>query len=333
MKRQVGPTIIYIAAASRSGSTLLEEELSARLWAENLGEFRRLGDFYHKDQRQFIDPKLPTGCSCGEAIGACPFWSSTADDAGVDLAQVDVSSGLGPVGRLIFRVLCHTIRPAGVRLLARVIPALRRELAIAKTCFALFDAVGAVTGTKVLIDASKQVHHFLLLRAYAPERIKFLALTRDGRAVAKSMVRGERGDMMRVRVKRRSGKELTSSKALLKSGIAAWRLTILQMALVRLFLSKRLRYDLRYEDFCEAPDRHVARIAARFGVPERPEGAPRSRHTIGGSPSRSRADLQTIRRDDRWIDEWTSQDEVCFGPLDRAVNRWLGYRSPSRTDL
>ena len=82
-------------------------------------------------------------------------------------------------------------------------------------------------GTK---SEPKQVHHFLLLRAYAPERIKFLALTRDGRAVAKSMVRGERGDMMRVRVKRRSGKELTSSKALLKSGIAAWRLTILQMA-------------------------------------------------------------------------------------------------------
>ena len=326
------PTVVYIAGASRSGSTLLEEELSARLQAANLGEVRRLPDFYAEDRERILDPESRLCCSCGVAVRDCSYWEEVSKRACIELSSTTLSTGLTPLGRMLFRVLCHTIRPYGVRQLARVIPALRREMEVARRYFLIVDAAGSLAQAPAIIDTSKQVHHFLLLRAYAPERVKFLALIRDGRAVSSSMVRGARRELRRARIKQRSGKDVSDSKALIRSAIAAWRRTMLQMAITKAFLPRRAKYSLRYEDFCVAPERSIAEIACHFSLPRRSDCSIQSRHSIGGSPSRSQSKVQTIRQDERWKNDWTREQEACFGLLDRVINRWLGYRAPSNTD-
>jgi hypothetical protein len=56
-------TLVYIAADSRSGSTLLDLLLGNHDQAISIGELRRLNDHYNKN----------LACSCNVHIRICPF--------------------------------------------------------------------------------------------------------------------------------------------------------------------------------------------------------------------------------------------------------------------
>src|SRR4051812_39799023 len=59
------PTVLYVAGAGRSGSTLLE-----RLIAEK-NDFFAVGELYYLWERGYERNEL---CSCGEPFHDCPFW-------------------------------------------------------------------------------------------------------------------------------------------------------------------------------------------------------------------------------------------------------------------
>ena len=65
-------SVLYIAGAGRSGSTLLELLLARRSRLVPVGEVRFLW------QRGVVEDHL---CSCGRAFSACPFWDEVLDRA------------------------------------------------------------------------------------------------------------------------------------------------------------------------------------------------------------------------------------------------------------
>jgi hypothetical protein len=67
--------VVYIASRAHSGSTFLNLLLSAHPRLIGVGEVYSLFNFSagHLNRRDKIQ------CSCGEAIGSCPFWRPTID--------------------------------------------------------------------------------------------------------------------------------------------------------------------------------------------------------------------------------------------------------------
>jgi hypothetical protein len=159
-------TVLFIAGAMRSGSTVLGVLLGNLPGFLDVGE---IGWFW----RHLADGRP---CGCGVALPACPFWARVLDELGaVDRSDAERLAGIA----------ARLDRTRGV-LLARGHGARTRahweELVAASG--RLYAAVGQVGGGAVVVDGSKTAGHLRLLQAVGALDLRVAHLVRDGRAVA-----------------------------------------------------------------------------------------------------------------------------------------------------
>lgn len=166
--------VVYLAACTHSGSTLLARVLNQHSSIFSAGELQYLDRYWH-----------PTGrpCSCGVHALRCPVWSEVfwrfADSTELDLVPVSRVSAERSFEWI--RALTGTYGVRG----KNPFPEANRQL---------FEAIHAVTGASVVLDNSKSVWRLLpLLRAF-PESIHVLHLVRSPAGhVASRMRRKRRG--------------------------------------------------------------------------------------------------------------------------------------------
>ncbi len=325
-----GPVkVVFVAGASRSGSTLLEDQLALVSAGVNVGEMRRINDFFLENREKISDPSAHHGCACGQPVRDCSFWSEVAAHAGVTLGKGRFSSQGGWVVRTAFKLSALLLGARMTRAVAKIWAPFRKELESAENCFALYDAIAELTSGTCVIDASKQIHQYLMLRVARPEAVCLIVLVRDARAVSLSMIRGQRraGFVRRIE-KRKKPEGVTEAELVRAAGLAWWR-AMSNAFLTGLLTPRRRKAFIRYEDFCDHPQQETRRLLAHFGIP-----AERSRddivtHAIGGSPSRRSADFRTIRRDDSWRKQWFDRSGTRRFALPWRVsllNRLAGYR-------
>jgi hypothetical protein len=315
--------LVYILAASHSGSTLLALLLGRHPEISTIGELKltALGDLERYR------------CGCGSMITVCPFWSEVARRMrarGIpfDLARpsTDFASGLnGPQRRLLAplhrRPPLEAVRDAALALT----PGWRRHLAAVQHANAALAAtVLELTGRRVIVDSSKIGVRLKYLRRNAAFDVKVVRLVRDGRAVSLTyMDPAVYADAQRPELRgARDAEQLT-----MWSAAREWRRANEEAETLLRGLAGDRYIEVRYEDLCANPQAMLARLFRFLGVSPIGDAslipAHRENHVVGNG---MRLDWDgRIALDERWRWALTPADLQAFDREAGALNRRLGY--------
>lgn len=296
--------LIYIHAASHSGSTMLASQLARHPEVASVGE---LAGTQYRSRPGYQ-------CSCGAELERCAFWREVSAAMArrgyaysATTAQTDIRNAPTALARRLLvprhrGPLLEALRGAGLALVPGARAHLERHQ---RLMAALVESVLECTGKPVLVDSSKsgvQLKYHLQNPRLA---VKLIWLVRDGRGVARSIARNQR----------------TS----LEQGAYEWRRRNEEAAAIVRGLDPAGWIQVRYEALCAEPAPTLERLWRFIGVaPERVNGAAGELHVLGhGSRLKGPA---PIRVNEGWRSELSAQDLRQFDGVAGALSRELGYR-------
>lgn len=276
-------TVVYIGGLGRSGSTLLDRTLGQVPGMVAVGELVFLWE------RGLLNNEL---CGCGDPVRACPFWTAVGEEAfggwdAVDVEATEAARKRVDRNRFVPFMRAPTVAPGYAR-------AMR---SYAQTLGRLYAAITAVAGANVVVDSSKHVSTYELLRRVPGVQRRLVHLVRDPRAVAFSWSRTvQRPDV-------------TDREAFMPvlSPVRSAEKWLAYNEAFDLLRGGGPRILQRYEDVVAAPERQIRRVLdlAGTGDAELPflDGGRLQlglTHTISGNPSKFRTGTIDIRADDEW---------------------------------
>lgn len=287
------PTVVYIGGTGRTGSTTVDQlagQLPGWFSAGEMGWFWQLA------------VGANGRCPCGRIVPECEVWSAV-------LARVVDGTSMGDDVASVAAHMTEARRTFhSVHLPAMVLPGFsRRRLdrmqSYLDTQRLLYDAIGEVTGARVIVDSAKEPHYAFLLRQGAGLDIRFVHLVRDPRAVGYSWGRRKQETGL-------EGDRVMESRGVLRT--SAYYL-VSNIAAELLWRRHRRQYCfVRYEDFVADPVGTLTSLA-RFAGDERDEATlpppesdggwglnPAATHTAWGNPDRIGRTSLRIREDTAW---------------------------------
>jgi len=294
------PQVVYIAGFGRSGSTLLERLLGELPGWTHIGELVDLARSVAVKQER---------CGCGKHFTDCPVWSAVGELAfgGWDVREVSRLAELRMLvarQRQLPRLVRHHSHPQADPAFAALVKEYQDGYG------RIYRAVAEVTGSDVVVDASKGPAHGVALTGAASYDLAMLNLVRDPRAVAYSWSRralarpqagGDPDEMWRISPARSA---------------AQWSGLQAELELVR--TRPWLRSSrLRYEDLTREPAAALSRALAGLGidVPAAAMGHIEgltadlgTSHGLSGNPGRYDIGRVRLRPDTRWQDGLPARD-------------------------
>jgi len=300
--------VLYIAGSGRSGSTLLAGVLGSVDGVFNAGELRFLWERGLADDAR---------CACHSLVVECPVWTSVFEQTNGGIDDVDTGTIKAELASLTrMRNLPNLVR---TRNDPESVPETTR-----RTLGSLYEAIGATTGAKLIIDSSKLPPYALLLSQIPEIDLKVLHLVRDPRAAAWSWMRSQATGTV-------AGFEESMdrfSPAKSASLWSAWNATARY-----LWRSDAERYmAVRYEDFVADPEGVVSLIldfagvsnkGLRFTRPDTALIAPS--HSIAGNPNRMRHGETKIVADREWESAMPKVDRLKVTALTAPLLPGFGY--------
>lgn len=319
--------LLYILAASHSGSTLLAMLLGSHPDVVTVGELKHtsIGD---------VDRYR---CSCGALIRQCAFWNAVQDDVrrqGVDFevgrGMTDFATQAPDAARRLLKPLHRGPALELVRDVALTcVPGWRRHYAdVQARNAALAAAVCRRSGGTLIVDSSKIGVRLKFLLRNPRFDVRILRLVRDGRAVALTYMDpalyADATDPQRRGGGQGGSRE--SERLPLERAAHEWRRSNEEAAALLRTVSRERWMEVRYEDLCADPSGTVARVYAFAGVdPSRASTDFRSReHHVVGNGMRLDATSE-IRLDARWRTALGRADLVRFDAVAGDLNCQLGY--------
>jgi hypothetical protein len=296
--------LVYIMAATHSGSTVLAMQLARHPQVCTVGE---LSGTPYRAQPGYR-------CSCGEELVRCSFWHEVsaamarrgfAYSATTD--ETDMRNAPGRYARRLLRpmhrgALLELVRDAALQLSPAARAHLRR-VRLLKT--ALAESVLECTGDAVLVDSSKlgvQLKYDLRNPRFD---IKVIWLVRDGRGVACSLMRNQRMTM--------------------PAAAYEWRRFYDEASVIVRRLERSQWVQVRYEAFCAAPQPTLRELWRFMGVPpEAPERLPSAGFHVLGHSTRLKGS-GSVKLNEKWRSELSADDLRVFAGVAGAPNRLLGY--------
>ena len=305
--------VIYIGAAQRSGSTVLDLALSAHNEIVSVGEVHYL-KAYALEDRRYYDPKHPLVCSCGAPVPACPFWTAVEDQMERRLDTLMLKPVvLGAPKSEQQGELAH--QRVLARLVYRYSTLYRNTLVhrwlggpqVGADSFALFDAIAAVSSRRYIVDSSKNPFRYASLLRARPEAIRLIILCRDYRAVAHSYAR--RGVAIR-------------------ESLRWWTARLEQFDRLSAHVDASRVLRVRYEDLCADTENSLARLWRALGLQPVASGAElkavAEHHHLGGSPSKF-SDRRRITLDTSYKEQFSEQELAAMRSMaGRHASEW-GY--------
>ncbi|MEO8116057.1 MAG: hypothetical protein ABI653_00325 [Bacteroidota bacterium] len=276
------PTILYIIADKRSGSTLLENILSKSNEAVSLGELAMLKNHVLKEGP---GEKWGWNCSCGEALSNCPFWAPVLKNAfnGNQTKTFDtkINWPYTSLNSLLFGIFPRVFKNKIHQKISS-----KNSQEVIKNVFAVYEAVSELTGKDFIIDSTKLPIQALALYQRKKELcIKFIFLTRDIRGIAFS------------KKKSKGRKEIKLS---FRDLYKAWVYKKVTVGVLK-FISKKDAISIRYEDLAGKTGEALEQIFSFTGM--QPFDTPKymelvNDHTLGGTPKRF--EKREIMLDESW---------------------------------
>ena len=276
-------TVVYLSGFGRSGSTLVERMLGAAPAWVNVGELVDLARSVARTDEL---------CGCGEPFSRCPVWTRVGETA-FGGWTTDVLDRLARVQRSAARQRHLPGLLAPRRAASGALVELRNAYA------AVYRAVAEVTGSTVVVDASKGPALGAALAGAPDVDLRMLNVVRDPRAVAWSWRRhvdrphatSGTDEMWRIPVHRSA---------------AQW--SALQLEVEAIAYAARVPVArIRYEDLVADPVRTLVAATATLDVPLGPADLPvaggevvlQPSHGLSGNPGRFRSGRVPLKRDDR----------------------------------
>jgi hypothetical protein len=304
------PTILYIGGMGRSGSTLLEYLLG------RLDGYFPAGEVKFVWSNGLIRNEL---CSCGSPFLECPFWTAVGEKAFGGWASVDPRAmqdlaTASTTTASILRLLGNRQQPS---------PALHRYSSV---LVRLYGAIQAVSGARVIVDASKTPVELLVLARTRGLQCRLLHLVRDSRGVVFSWAK--RG----IRLPQVAGETETMLTYGAFHTSPRWVYANLFFECLRQIVPSA---QIRYEALAREPRTVIEEALRRCGAPLDCVGlegladgsvATASAHTLGGNPMRFRAGDQRVAPDEAWKQSLGRRDRYVATIL--TLPLLLRYRYP-----
>ena len=278
-------TILYIAGAGRSGSTIIDNILGRVDGMASVGELRFLWE------RGILEQRL---CGCGRPFMECPTWSAILLEAFPDVDLPALARRMVDLQQAGIRArrLPQVIRPSSRNHLQRIMSEYLGNLS------RLYAVTAAHLGGGVVVDSSKLPAYGAMLEMLPGVDVRVVHLVRDPRATAYSWLR-------KKVLTDRAGMAFMQQQGPVKAS-ALWDLWNVAAELLWRRSSRYLR--VHYEWFVQEPRAVVERILAHAGVAgattpfvsER-EVDLTANHTVAGNPSRFSTGRVAIRADDEWV--------------------------------
>jgi len=311
-----GVTVVYLGGFGRSGSTLVERMLGAADGWVNVGEL--------VDLARSVAPADEL-CGCGVPFSQCPMWTQVGDIAFKGWTE-DVLDRLSALQRAAARQ-----RHLPGLLDSRRTPS--AALVDLRAAYArIYRAVAEVTGSRVVVDASKGPALGQALAGAPGIDLRLLNVVRDPRAVAWSWSRHV--DRPHATA---GGEQMWRIPA--HRSAAQWSALQVEVAAIRRIGGTRSA-RLRYEDFVADPVGSLVDATARLGVPLSAADLPALEdgrvvlgpsHGLSGNPGRFRSGALELRRDDGWTREMPPTDRAVVTALTLPLLRAYGYRAATRS--
>ncbi|MBA2441907.1 MAG: sulfotransferase [Rubrobacter sp.] len=311
-----GVKVLYIAGLGRSGSTIL---------ANGLGQ---VDGFFSAGELNFIWKHNLIGnrlCGCGAPFHSCPVWAGILDEAfggpdGVDAHEMVRLQHQGTRTRHVPLMLVPRGRYLLRERLGKLLGSTGR----------LYGAMAAETGSRVIVDSSKEPAYGYALGMAPGIDLRVLHLVRDPRAAAYSWLKRKRQpDSEEIEYMHRMS--APKSAALWDAWNAAAEV------LWRREPGRYLR--LRYEDFVRSPRESFQRILRLLGeegaeVPMEGERGVKLgvSHTVSGNPNRFDTGTVELRPDREWTERMEPRDRLAVTALTFPLLRRYGYPAGSAAE-
>ena len=300
--------VLYVVGLGRSGSTILSNSLG------QIPGFFSGGELNFIWRHNVIENRL---CGCGRPFRECPVWTRVMDEAFGGMDRVDP--------REMMRLQSSGTRTRHIPLMltARGERVLKERLEKLLINYGrLYGVIGAATGSKVIVDSSKEPAHGYAMSLVPGVDFRVVHLIRDPRAAAYSWLKKKpQPDSEEIEHMVRFSP--TKSSALWDSWNASAE------ALWRRTPDRYLR--LRYEDFVADPRKSLQRILGLLEVTaELPLAGEREvklgvSHTVSGNPNRFETGAVELRPDHEWMQRMSPRDRALVTALTFPLLRRYGY--------
>lgn len=302
--------VLYIGGAGRSGSTILNNILGQIDGFFATGELGLIWKWGLIENRP---------CACGKPFRECEVWPKVFETGYGGMEAVDAQR----VWRQRNRV--NSQHPIGHIWSTLTIQSRRDQpelVEYASMLDRLYTAVQHVTGSRVIVDASKRPGYSYFVSTLPSVDLYLLHLVRDPRGIAFSRRRGK-VDTGINREMRNWGPLATGVQWTFWNGMT------------ELFWNRRgdARYmRLRYEDFVARPRESLMSILRFAGEADCPVPLVNENqvmihptHTVAGNPVRYDSGLTTLRLDNEWITEIAAGDRWLVTALTWPLLLRYGY--------
>jgi hypothetical protein len=301
--------VLYVVGLGRSGSTILSNSLG------QIPGFFSGGELNFIWRHNVIENRL---CGCGRPFRECPVWTKVMDEAfggmdGVDPREMMHLQNSGTRTRHIPSMLTEGGRRALAERLEKLLLNYGR----------LYEAVGSVTGSRVIVDSSKEPAHGFAMGMVPRVDFYALHLIRDPRAAAYSWSKKKYQpdtDTKEYMVRFSPTKSSALWDSWNASAEALWRRTP----------ERYLR--LRYEDFVANPSQSFEKILRLVREPDAEPPLVGERevklgvsHTVSGNPNRFETGAVELRTDREWISKMSPRDRALVTALTLPLLKHYGY--------
>lgn len=322
------PTLVYILAASHSGSTLTTFLLNSHPLICTAGELKATNLGNVEKYR----------CSCKSLISQCEFWkeiSKRMEEKGFEFDVRHSDTSLRSIrSRYVQRLLKPLVRgPVLEKVrdwLLHLSPTWRKQAPRwASRNTALIGSVAMQSGANFVVDSSKIAIRLKYLRAAADVKLKVIRVIRDGRGVALAYMNPSSfADAVDPRLRGGgSGDESHAVPSLAMIDAAReWRRSNEEAEQVLKTIPNEDWMCVRYEDICLNTREVMGNIYRFLGI--RDDESYRTfrdiEHHIVGNGMRL-DDSNNIALDERWRAELSPAHLEEFDRVAGILNRSYGY--------
>ncbi len=318
--------LMYVVAASHSGSTLLSMLLNTHPSVATAGELKavNLGD------------PARYRCSCHEFIQDCAFWRDVNErmqalghdfciwHAGTHFDSIDSAYVQRLISPLVRRAPLEALRQIALNLS----PAWRSgRKRIMQRSVDLVRSFAEVAGVDVVVESSKIGQRLLQLSRQSDLDIHVVRMVRDGRAVALTYMQpGEFADAQDETLRGGGSGGFRDKRLPMAAAAREWRRSNEEAEALLPQLDVASLSTVSYESLCTDPLGTLNGIYADAGLaPIDDIGAFKEveHHVIGNG---MRLDKEShITLDERWREVLGSEDLQTFEREAGALNRQYGY--------
>ena len=305
--------VLYVAGFGRSGSTILSNSLG------QVEGFFSAGELNFIWKHALIENRL---CGCGRPSRECPVWRSVFDEAFGGMDRVDA--------REMMRLQAAGARTRHIPLMLTEKGRRRLKGRMGKFLNAsarLYEAIKSVTGSRVIVDSSKEPAYGYAMGMVPELDVRVLHLIRDPRAAAYSWLKKKAQPDSEDR-------EFMHRKSALDSAVLwdAWNASI-----EALWCGSGDHLRLRYEDFVTGPKDSFERILDLLDEPD--AGLPLVgeqevklgvSHTVSGNPNRFDTGAIELRPDHEWTRKMKPRDRNLVTGLTFPLLKRYGYETGIR---